>query len=478
MFDELHDPHPPAAGPGDLATVAARARQLRWRRNALAGSAAAVVLLSGLGAVAVSWDGDSGDRIGSAEPPPGDSAGPESSPSTTLCLTVPTSTSVVSRARLVQTWQPPTTLDMWSSTTTVVDVNSGSPVTAATEHPCPSDPLPSGEPGDVTSTTIIAPEPVGPGSSPIDAATTTSIAGTTTTTTTTTTMTGQPAAPARVTAIDGDGDAVVLSLDGGEVTGRAVVFDGLDRDDPPPDEGGAAYVDSVVVAPDEAVIFVGVCCEPVPGSVVAIDGADPTTEPRHSMFAHAVAMSPSGTNLAGVSDDGIVAGSFINPSGHVIPFDDTVEITNGTFGTFIPFAEAAGARPVDVVWIDDSTLAVIGVDEDTGIAVYLVSTATGTVSAPQVLQVGLDDVTTFQFAGIDGLGRLAVLRTNALTESEIWRLDPQTLAQVAPPLPLPAPALSATYGSDGRLLWVGEDRRMRIDGEDVTADGEFLWASW
>jgi len=46
MFDELHDPHPPAITGRHLAEVAERAAGLRRRRNAIAGGVAAVALLA------------------------------------------------------------------------------------------------------------------------------------------------------------------------------------------------------------------------------------------------------------------------------------------------------------------------------------------------------------------------------------------------------------------------------------------------
>ncbi len=84
-----------------------------------------------------------------------------------------------------------------------------------------------------------------------------------------------PAAVAKpLVAINGDGDAVVFD----ENNVASVIYDGTDPDDPAPQEGEVTFVDGVAVTPDGSAVIVGVCCEPVPGSLMTVDLSTGTSE--------------------------------------------------------------------------------------------------------------------------------------------------------------------------------------------------------
>jgi len=68
-------------------------------------------------------------------------------------------------------------------------------------------------------------------------------------------------------AIDGNGDAVVFD----QANVPRVVFDGTDPDDPLPLEGEVTSLDGVAATDGGATAIVGICCEPVPGSLVSVD---------------------------------------------------------------------------------------------------------------------------------------------------------------------------------------------------------------
>lgn len=490
MFDDLHDPNPPVPDRGDLAAVARRARDLRRRRYAAAATVCAVSLAA-VGA-AVAWRGGSDDRrlapadgldavepVGTSSSAPPAAAGEAPAP----CLqpgvlaepndaTATTTTSIerleaapTSTAGATTTATEPPRAAV-APTSTVLDPRT-TMTTNVVEPPTSLPPMPSGTYAVTTVTVIGAGEPAPPAVMPCIPDTTNPQAGATTTSVETRPTVGitpttsvEPAYEEIViTAIDGDGDALLLAANAVQgVRNSHLLLDGPDPDEPP-EEGPIVHVDRVIATPDGTALFVSTCCEPSPGSVFVVDTVEPLTEPRQVFDGHALALSPSANRLAAVRVDDLVLAAVGEP----------------TATQSLPFEADDAVRPIDVAWIDEGTLAVIGVSEETGISLYAISATDGRILASTLLAGGLDDVTTFRLAGIDGARDVAVFVTNALTASEIRTFDPVALSPRAT-IPLPGPALSASY-REGRLLWVGENRQLRIDGGPPIT-GEYLWASW
>lgn len=105
----------------------------------------------------------------------------------------------------------------------------------------------------------------------------------------------------QVTAIDGNGDAVVLSWNGE----RTVLHDGTDPDDPPPLEGETTAVDGVAVPflGDEA--WIGICCEPVAGTMLRTDIGTVATYDDRVGFGHSPVLSPDDRYLAAIDYLGV-----------------------------------------------------------------------------------------------------------------------------------------------------------------------------
>jgi hypothetical protein len=105
----------------------------------------------------------------------------------------------------------------------------------------------------------------------------------------------------RVTAIDGSGDAVVLSWNGE----RTVLHDGTDPDDPPPLEGETTTVDGVAVDFREEEAWIGICCEPVAGTMLRTDIGTVATYDDGDGFGHAPVLSPDDRYLAAIDYLGV-----------------------------------------------------------------------------------------------------------------------------------------------------------------------------
>jgi hypothetical protein len=104
-----------------------------------------------------------------------------------------------------------------------------------------------------------------------------------------------------VTAIDGNGDAVVLSWNGE----RTVLHDGTDPDDPPPLEGETTAVDGVAVDFWSQEAWIGICCEPVAGTMLRTDIGTVATYDDGDGFGHGPVLSPDDRYLAAIDYLGV-----------------------------------------------------------------------------------------------------------------------------------------------------------------------------
>jgi hypothetical protein len=237
MFDDLHDPDPPTPGMDTLASVTARARQIRQRRVQAMCWTGVVGMISIAAMVTI-------PRLGTGDD------------DTDLLLDSPTVTDTAAPFTA-----PPTS-------------NPGDPANTSNIVPIPS-PVPVPESTDASTTT---PPTVTAPTTPPPATT-------------------APAAPSRssIVAIDGNGDAVLVEPDGT----TTLIYDGVDPDDPLPSEGDVVTVNGVTALPDRSQAFVSVCCEPIPGSIVRWPSASDNPN-EFFAYGNAAVLSPDGESLAAV----------------------------------------------------------------------------------------------------------------------------------------------------------------------------------
>lgn len=244
----------------------------------------------------------------------------------------------------------------------------------------------NGEESQVTASSVPATEPATtPETSPVTEPATTPATEPATTPETTPPTTAAPVEPpALLTAIDGAGDAVVI-----EAGVPTVVYDGTDPDDAAPEEGESVSIDGVAVAPDGRVI-VSLCCEPVPGSLLAVDRATGVEE--YIGFGHLATFTAAGSmvwtaygpvNVGGVDTSVAAEIAVFEPTdGNVIDLavvpsdagDLTLVLVAGADGTTLHRFPAAGgdmqlSAPVSgATWLDPEPPILAGYDAD---AIYV-----------------------------------------------------------------------------------------------------------
>jgi hypothetical protein len=269
-----------------------------------------------------------------------------------------------------------------------------------------------------------------------------------------TTTTAPPAPPAVLATIDGAGDAVLVSTADGA---RTVLYDGTDPDDPPPAEGETVLVDGVAVTPDLGTAFVGLCCEPVAGSLLVANPPAPVPpDASATVFGHAPAVSRDGTRLVRIVYDTIVVSNVALAEQATLPVDVGTEFA------------------LDVAWAGDDRIAVLFLT-DAGTTLALADVpASGEMTVRAEATVADHTLTTEGPApSLAGTNQGAVLvldgeaATLASYDGASGARDPGR--DVA----LPATARSA-WMVDGALRLVTTDRRL-LTGDGTVVPGEYLW---
>lgn len=336
MFDDLHDPNPPDADMATLAAVSSRAKTIRQRRMALTGSlAAGLIAVVGVTVVVTRGDDpgsisitenptateapvvtgpgqtDPPDTVGTAQTDP--SAVPSTDPSTTSASTSPVDCPAVGlsyvgagvSAALIN---DPTFVGMETTDDlgpihaergTQVD-EGGSTISIGRffgPRADESDTVKSA--GAVTLPRQTGPVDVSVVVRSDDADRQQCILDSATYDLDLDLLEAQGERP--VTAVDGNGDAVVLSWNGQPT----VLHDGTDPDDPPPLEGETTAVDGVAVpfVGDEA--WIGLCCEPVAGTMLRTDVGTVATYDDGDGFGHGPVLSPDDRYLAALDYNGV-----------------------------------------------------------------------------------------------------------------------------------------------------------------------------
>jgi len=257
------------------------------------------------------------------------------------------------------------------------------------------------------------------------------------------TVTVPPPSYRPIVAVNGNGDAVIVHLDGTET----FLYDGTDPDERP-EEGPSVLTAGVAVNADESITFVGTCCEPSPGTLLATSGGVTQTS-----FGHAPVISPDDTKV-GFITFGTVS---------VSALDLTNPISASVAGT-------GGATPddsawvTDLAWVDDTHLVALVIDDVDGSTLHLFELGDSTLQAagsvsiePAVSLAGSDDGTVY-----------------TLTPAGVLKAYDAFLGMATPAddIVLADQALSADV-HDGEVRWVDHDRGLHIGATRIF--GEYIW---
>ena len=253
-------------------------------------------------------------------------------------------------------------------------------------------------------------------------------------------------APA-VLAIDGSGNAVIVGADGT----TTLLFDGPDPDDAAPTEGESISIDGVTVTGDGSAVFVGLCCEPVAGSLLGTTQfAGPLTFDDSLGFGHAPMLSADGTMLVRSVYDLVVVSDLALTE--LVSFP--VDVSTGTVVDLL--VSEAG----DVVGL------VVGPD---GTSLVKWSLAGGdTQLTVQVSSATWGDEAAVSLAGSNG----PTMYLAGSNSSTLTAYDLATLAPSGADIILDSTPRSA-WVVGGQVRWVDQQRVLRVD--DAVVPGEFVW---
>ncbi len=284
-----------------------------------------------------------------------------------------------------------------------------------------------------------------------DASTTTDPPTTTTPETTAAPTTAAPAAARPIVAVTAAGDGVYLPTPD---AAPVLLYDGVDPDTPPPEEGpGPNVIDGIAVTSDGSRAFIGLCCEPVVGSILETVPPAPAVGPS-IMFGSAPALDPSGT---------VLAVGLLNADGAVRDVA-TGEVTPGLE------LDGANFSPLDVVWLDESTFLVLGLwQDDLADEWRIIETTLGATSLGQVISVVPSGETIYRFAGLIDDDTVAVHEfgsAEVLTvDVSSGEIDTQALV---------GNSLTYWFGADGADVRVDDTGVLTVG--DTVVPGEYLWA--
>ncbi len=284
-----------------------------------------------------------------------------------------------------------------------------------------------------------------------------------------------PTAPLTViAALDDNGDAVLVPTDADPF----VVFDGPEPDQPAPEEGpGPNVVDSVALRPAGHTAFVGMCCEPIAGSILSGSPTDLGTE--SVAFGYAPAFSPDDRYLA----IGVIQGPALTITDLTTGFDLAVPEFAPEVGTY---------SPADTMWLDPTRVVALGTMlDDDGTPRWI---AIPMVVNGQIVEVGepLDvnemlpagenatpiEHPVVRFAGVVDDEQFAIhVPGEPSATSVAFRLDGVVSGSAAAsgdPSGVGEAARSIWYRPGNPVVWVGEDGALHRG--DETFSGSYRWA--
>ncbi|HRE03913.1 MAG TPA: hypothetical protein PLV68_21635, partial [Ilumatobacteraceae bacterium] len=264
---------------------------------------------------------------------------------------------------------------------------------------------------------------------------------TTTTVAETTTTTTIAAVAGPFPAINADGAAVLVDSSGAST----LLFQGPDPDDPGPTEGESSYVASVAVQPGGATVYVGLCCEPVVGTIFSVTPPTPGSWESPWWYGSALAISPDGLWFARVTYDQITVSDAAFNDIAAVPEDFEL------------------GQTYDLAWsADGARLYGIRLGHEGWTVRSFAFDGTTLTEQPSVLILPLAAAAPVQpvgFAGARGdLLFVAGIDTMRVQAYDTVSLAPRADADIV----LGGSATSAWVDSDGTVRWTDDARRLHV----------------
>ncbi len=260
-------------------------------------------------------------------------------------------------------------------------------------------------------------------------------------------------------AIDGNGDAVIFD---GDDAAPQLLYDGQDPDTASQLGDGPNLVDRISVTADRSAAFIGLCCAPPIGTIIATNPPAGSTLPTPSMYGFVPTLNPSGTLLATAGPETI----------------GVVDLATGDTANLTEFSGVPWGETVDVTWLDDGTLAVLNRLETSWTLTIVLTDGTTIGAGPTRPFATVSFFPELRFAGTAIAGELAVhsvgtdrVLTAAL--DQYGNLNGGRGSSLSA-ITLPTAARSAWYSSPDELVWVDADGVLRVG--DVAIPGEYTWA--
>lgn len=266
--------------------------------------------------------------------------------------------------------------------------------------------------------------------------------------------------PPPLVAIEADGDAVMLDLGTLE---PVLLYEGQDPDEASQLGDGPNLVDRISVAADGSVAYVGLCCAPVVGTILETQPPGVASITDTPTYGFAPTLNPSATLLAAVGADTITV---TDTAADVVV--ELPPVTDDRWGT-----------PVDLMWLDDNTIAVLGKVANVW-TLTIVTTDGNTLTAGPTRPFALiDEFPQLRFAGTAIAGEIAVHdvgtdRVLSGTVDQYGNINNTGRGSSLQVITLPSTALSAWYSDPDELVRVDTDKQLHFG--DQIIPGEYTWA--
>lgn len=259
-------------------------------------------------------------------------------------------------------------------------------------------------------------------------------------------------------AITTNGDAVVYDIDS-----RPVVL--LDASDPTvgsPSEGAANSAERLTINSDGSIAYVGLCCAPSTGQIVAVGSSlsGSTSRPGRTPMLNASASHLAYSVDATIAVEDLLTGQVstadVRVGAQQLPLD-TIE---------------------DLMWLGDRQLLVLGRIANSWTRTVIDVADEGPSAQTTYPVASSRDFPKLQFAGTAREGEIAVheVGTDRLLSAPLDQFGNNNGGRGSSlsVLELPAPALSVWYTTPEHLVWIDTNNTLH-DGT-LTVEGTFGWA--
>jgi hypothetical protein len=266
--------------------------------------------------------------------------------------------------------------------------------------------------------------------------------------------------PPPLVAIEADGDAVILDLGTLE---PVLLYDGQDPDEASQLGDGPNLVDRISVAADGSVAYVGLCCAPVVGTILETQPPAVASTTDTPTYGFAPTLNPSATLLAAIGPDTITV----------------TDTATDVVAELPPVADDRWGTPVDLMWLDDNTIAVLGEVPNVWTLTIITIDGTTLTAGPTRPFALIDEFPQLRFAGTAIAGEIAVHdvgtdRVLSGTIDQYGNINNTGRGSSLQVITLPSNALSAWYRNPGELVWVDTDQQLHV--RDQIIPGEYTWA--